>query len=245
VREIGGGVGGAWVDGYQDCARSVSRGGGVGGARGSSVPPVERHTSTPPPVLSRTSRDTSRSLARSLSPATMPARAQEGEGGAGRQGVFDAAASEYVSEQAHMRNIAPASTRAMSPGGGGGRGGRGANTHAHSRAHMPSDQGSLWHMSMAQRNCDFIKNIATSHGHMNMNMSMSDTLASSHGPQNSPRANSPLGAHVHTLGFERVEGLTVGGGVVKGTSCQKSFSLFFSCERHCFVKSPLCRHFIL
>ena len=125
-------------------------------------------------------------------------------------------------------------------------------------------------MSMAQRNCDFIKTIATSHGHMNAR----DTLASSYGPQNSPRANSPLGAHVHTLGFERVEG-TVGGGVVKGTSCKKSFSFFLvkgtSCQtsfylfflvkgtvcqtsfsfiyfflcKALFVKRPLCRHFIL
>jgi len=79
LREIGGGVGGSWVDGYEDCARSVSRGRGGGGVRGSSVPPVERPASSPPLVLSRTSRD----LARSLSPAPMPARAQEGEGGGG------------------------------------------------------------------------------------------------------------------------------------------------------------------
>jgi hypothetical protein len=59
-------------------------------------------------------------------------------------------------------------------------------------------------------------------------MNMCDALASSYGPQNSPRANSPcaraLGAHVHTLGVERVEGLADGGGVVKGTICQKSMS---------------------
>jgi len=109
------GTGVAWMDHSipEQDARQVS-------GRGSSVPPVSRPASAPPPVLSRP-------LARSMSPTPMPARARESEA----HDLLHAVAGG----QAHHRPVTHAPTRSTL-------------VHAHAQAYAgvgsPSNQGNLW-----------------------------------------------------------------------------------------------------